>query len=604
MRIGQSALANKGLVIAAFTSAFLAAFFTKGPFLLLKPFTEVLVPTENPNPEAISTRFTEGFNAFSAEVIAFLGIQYSGDNAEGLGIITVCVILSAIAGIFGGVAIYFALTLSRTFAAKVVVDLRNEVAQHILQLPLRFFGRRRMGDLLSNMTNNTAVLARSFTLVADHAILDPLHILINIGVLSILAPQLLWIFIPALPLMALPIVRLGRRIHRRSGRTLAAMGDATESLNQMLQGIKTVKAFQLEQRRFEEFRDNNNEYLERTKSMLQAKGRSQGLVFVAYQVIFAGMLLTFGWIYLGGALSLGDMAAAGAAMTTSYTHVKRLSRIYNTMMESLGAMDAVDSLLNEEPELARRKEEIELNGLSGEMKVEGLHFSYGDEPVLSGIEFMVEKGSMVALVGPSGGGKSTTIDLLARFYDPVEGRILIDGIDLKDVQLRSYRERMALVSQSPFLFNTTVMENILYGRPSATRAEVEDAAKAAQIHDFIETLPKGYDTRVGERGSNLSGGQMQRVTIARAILRDPAILFLDEATSSLDSESEGAVQKALANLMRGRTSFVIAHRLSTIREADLILVMDKGKIVQRGRHDELLTQDGLYRRLIELQKLG
>lgn len=595
---------NKGLALGVFASAFLAAFFTKGPFLLLKPFTEALVPTPKPDTDTFGYNFLLSFNEFAAEVIAFLGIEITGGNAEQKGIVLVCVMLSALSAICGGFAIYYAITLSRTFAAKVVVDLRNEVAAHILQLPLGFFGRRRMGDLLSNMTNNTAVLARSFTLAADHAILDPLHICINICVLGVAAPQLLWIFIPALPLLALPIIRLGRRIHKRSGRTMEAMGDTTESLNQMLSGIKTVKAFQLEAPRFQEFRDNNQTFFERTKSMLQAKGRSQGLVFVIYQTVFAAMLLTFGWIFLGENLSLGSMAVAGAAMSTSYTHVKRLSRVYNTMMESLGAMEAVDGLLREKPDIANQKQGVELNGLSGEMRMEGVHFAYGDEPVLSGIDFVAEKGAMVALVGPSGGGKSTTIDLLARFYDPIEGRVLIDGLDLKDVRIDSYRQRMALVSQNPFLFNTSIRQNILYGRPGASQSEVEAAAKAAQIHDFILGLPQQYDTPVGERGSNLSGGQMQRVTIARAILRDPAILFLDEATSALDSESEEAVQKALANLMRGRTSFVIAHRLSTIREADLILVMDKGQIVQRGRHEELIEADGLYRRLIELQNLG
>ena len=604
-RIGQAALDNKRLVLLAFTAATLSAVLTKGPFLLLKPLASAFDATEGPvQPGFLDESFMPGFHEFSQWLVAFLGVDFGGVDGAAKATILTCVIIAACSGLLGGPAIYFALYLSRTFATKVVVDLRNQVGAHVLRLPLRFFGGKRMGELISSLTNNTAVLARSFTLVADHAIMDPLHILVNIGVIYLAAPELLWVFMPALPLMAVPIIRLGRPIHRRSGRTLAAMGDATESLNQMLSGIKTVKAFQLEEPRYREFADNNQQFLKRTQRMLQAKGRSQALVFIGYQIAFAGMMLVFGWLLLGGQIELGNMAASMAAMSTSYTHVKRLSRVYNTMMESLGAMEAVEALLREEPDLQSSDRGAVLNGIHGQMAMRGVSFAYGDEPVLRGIDFVVEGGTTVALVGPSGAGKSTTIDLLARFYDPVEGQVLVDGKDLKDLNMVSYRRRTALVSQQPFLFNTSIFQNILYGRPDAVRSEVEEAAAAAQIHDFIVCLPEGYDTVVGERGSNLSGGQMQRVTIARAILRDPVILFLDEATSSLDSESEEAVQKALSNLMRGRTSFVIAHRLSTIREADLILVMDEGRIVQRGKHEELLLQDGMYRRLIELQQLS
>ncbi len=617
---------NKALIAAVVLTASLEAFFTKAPFVLVKPlFDTIASPADSgpligpPVPPAEShamswsqighdfgRTFMVWFVELSNAIRDGLGVQFTGDAhaIQSKSIVLTCALLAALLGLLGGVAIYFASLLSRYFASKIVVDLRNEVAAHILKLPLRFFGRRRMGELISRLTNDTTVLARSFTLVSDYLLVDPIMIVLNVAMVAAFAPEVLPFFLPAIPLMALPMIRLGRKVHRRSRGSLEAMGDATESMNQMLSGIKTVKAFQLEDVRLREFEESNRNFLHRTRRMLQAKGRSQGIVFVGYQVAFAAITVTLGWLLINGYKTPGDIAVILVPISTTYQHVKRIARVYNTVMESAGAMEGVQSILEEAEDLTSRPGGRPVARIQGRVDVEDVWFAYEDEQVLQGLEFHVDAGTMVALVGPSGAGKSTCIDLIARFHDPQRGRILIDGQDLRELDLASYRRQIAMVGQQPFLFNTTIGENIRYGRPGAKQSEIEAAAAAAQIHDFILSLPHGYDTVVGERGSNISGGQMQRVTIARAILRDPRILVLDEATSALDSESEDAVQRALKNLMKGRTSIVIAHRLSTIRDADQIVVFEAGQVVESGRHEELVARSGVYSRLIELQNLG
>ncbi|MBL8751167.1 MAG: ABC transporter ATP-binding protein, partial [Planctomycetes bacterium] len=403
--------------------------------------------------------------------------------------------------------------------------------------------------------------------------------------------------------MGIPLYRQGKRVQKRSSRSLQAMGETTESLNQILSGIRTVKAFQLEALRFEEFRANTGTFLDRTRKMLRAKGRSMAQTFVTYNIGFAALLVVFGWVVLVKGVGFADVTAVVVPLSTTYQNVKRLTRSWHVLMESAGALKGIEELL------AVDVDHTGVGGapmpeLRGDVQLRDVWFSYGDEPVLRGIDLDVRAGQTVALVGLSGGGKSTLMDLLLRFHDPQRGSILVDGRDLREVRLADYRAHTAVVSQQPFLFNTTIGTNISYGRPGATRDQIEAAARAANIHDFVVSLPAGYETPAGERGSNLSGGQMQRITIARAILREPGILFLDEATSALDSESEGLVQKAIDTLRKGRTSFVIAHRLSTILDADLIVVLDKGRVAESGTHAELIAKNGVYRRMYELQMAG
>ena len=595
--------ANRWLVVAILVFGALQALFTKVPLLLLKPLLEAL---QNHGPSHDSSWLMHWSRDASTWICDLFGLRdalSAYDDNGALTLLVGCAALAAICGVLGATTIYGVIGLSRYFATKIVVDLRNYVGAHIMGLPLRFFGVRRMGDLLSNITTDTTVLSRSFALIAEHMVTDPFFIFGNFIILMVCFPEALWVLLLMLPVMALPLIKMGRRVHKRSRRSLVAMGDATESMNQMLSGIKTVKAFQLEKQRLAEFESNNELFLHRSWRMFQAKAVSQSVVFMGYQIGFAAIFAFFGYLVVKGTYSVSDFVVIIAPLATTYQHVKRLSRAYNTLNESAGALDRINVLLREAPDVATLDTGLELEEVRGEVSMEKVCFAYGDDPVVEDLSFHINPGETAALVGPSGAGKSTTLDLLARFHDPISGRVMIDGHDLCDLNLRSYRRHVAIVSQQPFLFNTSILDNIRYGRPDASFDDVVGAAEAAQIHGFITTLPQGYETIAGERGCNLSGGQMQRITIARAILRDPAILFLDEATSSLDSESEGAVQRALANLMRGRTCLVIAHRLSTVSDADKILVLDRGCLVEEGTHAALVEAEGLYHRMSQLQQM-
>jgi subfamily B ATP-binding cassette protein MsbA len=382
------------------------------------------------------------------------------------------------------------------------------------------------------------------------------------------------------------------------------MGETTESLNQILTGIRTVKAYQLEAAMLRDFEGSTATFLDRTRKMLRAKGRSMAQTFVSYQVGFGILLVLLGWVVLvEKSLGFDDVALVIMPLATTYQHIKRLTRSYHVLMESSGALAGIEAILAEPGDNAADVG-VPLPQVRGELELRDVWFGYGPEPVLRGLSLRIPAGRTVALVGESGSGKTTTVDLLQRFHDPQQGAILVDGRDLRDVRLADYRARTAVVSQQSFLFNTTIRANIECGRPGASQAQIEAAAKAANIHDFIVSLPQGYDTVVGDRGGNLSGGQQQRLAIARAIVRDPAVLFLDEATSALDSENERLVQAALDAVRKGRTSVVIAHRLSTIVGADLIVVLAQGRVVESGTHDELFARNGAYRRMFDAYAAG
>ena len=594
----------KGMVAAMLAFGFLEAVFTKLPLVLVHPLMTALGrEPERSVPAAESTWFGGLADALNAR---FHGFADWLDQALGLGfepgmrVVVACCAIAVACGLLGAVTIYFVQTISRLFAVRIVADLRGELAQHFLRLPLRYYGRQRMGEMISKVTNDTQVMQRSFELAVDNLVLDPIMIVINIGILAFYVPQAIWVLLVLAPVMVIPMYRQGRRVQKRSSRSLQAMGDTTESLSQILTGIRTVKAFQLEDLRIREFEGTTATFLERTQRMLRAKGRSMAQTFISYQVGFAVLLLMLGYAVFQGDLGLAEVAVAIAPLTTTYQHVKRLTRSYHVLMESAGALVGIDEILAA-PVDHREQVGRPVPTVRGDVELRDVWFGYGDTPVLRGLDLAVRSGQTVAIVGESGGGKSTTIDLLLRFHDPQRGQVLIDGVDLRELRLADYRAHTAVVSQTPFLFNTSIRENIGYGKPGATMAEIEAAARVANIHDFIASLPAGYETLAGERGSNLSGGQMQRITIARAILRDPAILLLDEATSALDSESEQLVQRALDQLRRGRTSFVVAHRLSTVVDADLIVVLDDGRVAEAGSHAELLARGGVYQTMYERQ---
>jgi ABC-type multidrug transport system fused ATPase/permease subunit len=609
-RLWAAIVRYRGMVATMLLFGFLEAAFTKLPFVLVKPLMAELGASEAgappkpapalPGDPSIADRLSDDFNGwfreFSSESMRALGIAF---EHPGMNVVVVCGALAAFCGLLGAVTIYFVQTISRLFAVRIVADLRGELARHFLRLPVRFFGRQRMGELISKVTNDTQVMQRSFELASDNVVVDPLMILGNVAVLAWFVPQALVVLVLMVPAMAIPMLRQGRQVSKRSSKSLQAMGETTESLNQILTGIRTVKSFQLEAAMLRDFESTTATFLDRTRKMLRAKGRSMAQTFVSYQVGFGALLVVLGWVVLvDGGIRFDDVALVIMPLATTYQHVKRLTRSYHVLMESSGALAGLEAVLRE-PLDRDVASGAAMPHVRGDLELRDVWFGYGSEPVLRGLSLRVPAGTTVALVGESGSGKTTTVDLLQRFHDPQEGAILVDGHDLRDVRLADWRARTAVVSQQSFLFNTTIRANIECGRPGATQAQIEAAAKAANIHDFIVSLPQGYDTVVGDRGGNLSGGQQQRLAIARAIVRDPAVLFLDEATSALDSENERLVQAALDALRKGRTSVVIAHRLSTIVGADRIVVLQQGRVVESGTHAELHARNGAYRRMFD-----
>lgn len=611
-RIWAAIVRYKRTVAAMIGFALLQVVFTKLPFLVIEPLLTVLkedggAPTPAPTLPAgteptffteLRLWFGEWFRAVSADLCSFLGLNF--DN-PGMSVVVACGVVTLCCGVGGAITIYVVQTVSRFFAYRVVADLRCELARHFLSLPLRFFGKQRMGEMISKVTNDTQVMQRSFEMAADNVVVDPLMILGNVALIAFILPQALLVMLVMVPLMVIPMYRQGRKVQKRSTKSLKALGETTESLNQILTGIRTVKAFQLEDARMRDFDATTQTFLARTKKVLSAKGRSIAQSFIGYQIATAIILVMLGYLVLSDpTLTFAAVGGIIAPLATNYQHVKRVTRAYNVMRESAGALSGIEDILRTDVDATMVGGRAIAN-VAGAVELRDVHFSYDEKPVLQGVSLQAKAGQTVAFVGPSGGGKSTTLDLLLRFHDPESGSVLIDGEDLCELRLADYRRRTAVVSQQPFLFNTTLRENIACGKPGASQEDIEQAARAANIHDFIAELPDGYDTMAGERGTNLSGGQMQRITIARAILRDPAILFLDEATSALDTESEQVVQRALDTLRKGRTSFVIAHRLSTIVDADQIIVLDQGKVIESGSHDQLIAQNGAYKRLFDKQ---
>lgn len=520
---------------------------------------------------------------------------------ETLKMITIAIVaISFFKNLFGYIYTY----MMRYVGAKVVADLRENLYNHLVLLPLGFFTKNPSGNLISRMTNDVGVLQEVLASSIKNFFVEGFTFVALMGVAFYRKWDLAILAMFAIPVTGFIVIKIGEILRGISRTVQDKMADLTTTLSETFTGIKMVKAFGMEDFEGKKFDERNKKYLnvfmkvtkisEIPSPLMEFIGVGLGVAFVVW---YGGSQV------IKGTTSAGTFFSFMTAVLMLYAPVRRLGHVNIQIQQAIGASERIFSILDINTETYKGDGLKELPDIKREIEFRDVSFHYEDRKrnALSGINLKVSTGEIIALIGVSGVGKTTLMNLIPRFYDPTDGTILIDGIDVREVTLKSLREKIGIVSQETILFNDTVRNNIAYGKIGAGDKQIIEAAKAAYAHDFIMEMPQGYDTVIGEKGVRLSGGQKQRIAIARALLKNSPILILDEATSSLDSASERMVQEAFNNLMKDRTTFVIAHRLSTIQRADRIVVIDKGQVVETGSHEELMHKGGLYRRLYSIQ---
>jgi len=503
--------------------------------------------------------------------------------------------------LFRGICRYLNDYFMRTAAQLAVQDVRNEIFKKNIFLDLQFFNRNQTGSLMSRITNDVAMMQDGVGGIVTGVFRDTIGLVSLLGVIFYRDWQLALISILVIPLSIYPAQILGKKIKLNARKGQEEAGDFTSILQEVLSGIKIVKAFSLEKVMIDRFAVANNMYYNFIRKLLKYTSLSSPIMEIITSFGIATVVFVGGSKVMANKMSAPEFFSFITAMALVYSPLKKLVSAYNDVQRSIGASERVFEIIDAVPRIIDSPNCHKLTYDDNRVEFKHVYFKYQDDYILEDICLVAEKGQMVALVGPSGGGKSTLVSLVARFYDTTDGQVLIGSHAVRDISKESLMNHIALVDQETILFHDTILNNIRYGKQGATDEEIIEAAKTAYAHDFIMEMPQGYHTSIGDRGVRLSGGQKQRICIARALLKNAPILILDEATSALDTESEQMVQKALDNLMTNRTTFVIAHRLSTVVHADKIIVLEKGRIVESGTHNDLLEKDGLYSRLCSSQ---
>ncbi len=525
------------------------------------------------------------------------------NNLEPIKVLYLILIVMPIALIIRSVFEYLQSYIMSDVGQKVIRDVRNIVYEKLQVLSLEYFSQRRSGELVSRITNDVKLIENAVSYALTDLVYQGFTVICFAITIFFINWKLALLAFVVLPVVAVPMVTVGKMLRKLSKSSQEKMADINSLLVETFIGVRIVRAFCAEAKEVAKFRGQNHDYyklaMKSIKRML-ILGNATELVGVAMAIL---IIYISGRQVISGELSFGAFALFMAALLSLIKPFKKLSQVNSILQQAMAASTRIYEVLDAPVSVRQSPQAKEINDFSSGIRYEGVYSTYGEHDILKNINLEVKKGFMLAIVGPSGSGKSTMVDLIPRFYDPKKGKIYIDGVDIKDLTLKSLRLKIGMVTQETILFNDTIKGNILYGKPDASDRELESAAIQAHAHEFIKNLPNGYDTVIGDRGMKLSGGERQRVAIARALLKNPPILLLDEATSQLDTESERIVQEALDRLIQGRTVFVIAHRLSTVRNAHRIVVLDRGMIAEEGTHQELIQKDGLYKRLYSMQEL-
>lgn len=497
--------------------------------------------------------------------------------------------------------------LMNDVSQRVIRDVKNIIYKKMLTLSMDFYSKNATGKLMSRITNDSAVIRDSISTGLTDLFYQPIQLIIYTVMLLVIKfyfaiPwSLIGISLLLFLLVIYPVVKIGKRLKSISRQSQERIADITTTLHETISGVRVVKAFSMEDYEAKKFENQNQNFYKLAMKSVKRMTVVSPITEFAGIFCIAVIMWLAGNKIVSGALSAGAFVTFLAAMLSLMRPIKRLTNVYSINQQAMAAADRIFEVLDTKPSVSDKPGAVELPKISKGVEFKDVYFKYEDKNVLKGVSFDVPVGSVAAFVGPSGVGKTTILNLLPRFYDVTGGSILIDGTDVRDCKIKSLMQQIGIVTQETILFNDTVSANISYGSGSINMEDVIKAAKIANAHNFIMKMPQGYDTIVGERGFRLSGGEKQRLAIARAVFKDPPILILDEATSQLDTESEMLVQEAIDRMMAGRTVFVVAHRLSTIKHATVIYVMDGGRIVEKGSHDVLIEKSGLYKRLYEMQ---